>query len=306
MTTEKVKEAFPSLPLQAWEDTKITLHLWLQIVGKIKLDLMPKRNHWWNITFFVSVRGLTSGPIPCEKGSFQFDFDFKDHVFEISPNWAEKKSFHLTDGLSVATFHARLFAMLKELGIKANIVPVPYDHPCTEPFAICETYHSYQQEYVHRFWLIFLQVDNIFKEFSGRFYGKVSPSQIYWHHMDLAVTRFSGEKGPVLPDTSTRADKEAYSHEVISAGFWAGDETVRGPAFYCYTYPSPEGLDKEPLEPEAANWVESNGSPMAMLMYDDLIKSDDPKKDLLAFLESSYQAGAKRAGWPLDELHGLS
>lgn len=303
MKTEKINAVFPPLPLEAWENTKITLHLWLQMAGKVKLDLMPKRNHWWNITFFVSVRGLTSGPIPHAKGSFQFDFDFLHHHFEVSASWDEKRSFNLEEGLSVADFHARFFGILKELGIEANIIPVPYDHPCKEPFAVCETYHSYQKEYVHRFWQILIQVDNVFREFSGRFYGKVSPSHIYWHHMDLAVTRFSGAEGPGLPDTTSRADREAYSHEVISAGFWAGDEAVRGPAFYCYTYPSPEGLDKEPLAPESANWVDSNGSPMAVLMYDDLIKGEDPKKDLLAFLESSYQAGTKLAQWPVGELH---
>ena len=205
--------------------------------------------------------------------------------------------------MTVADFHTEFFNLLTALGIEAKIIPIPYDHPCKEPFATCESYHSYQKDYVHRFWQVLVQVDNLFKEFAGRFYGKVSPSQLYWHHMDLAVTRFSGEEGPGLPGSATQADKEAYSHEVISAGFWAGDETVRGAAFYCYTYPAPSDLDKEPLEPSSAQWVDSNGSPMAVLMYDDLIKNEDPKKDLLAFLESSYQAGAKLADWPLDQFH---
>ena len=142
-----------------------------------------------------------------------------------------------------------------------------------------------------------ITVDNIFKEFSGRFYGKVSPSQMYWHHMDLAVTRFSGRKGPGLPEGSTEADNDAYSHEVISAGFWAGDEKVRGAAFYAYAYPSPEHIEKETLYPSKAIWDLSSGSPMAVLMYDDLIKLNNPKAELLNFLQSSYEAGAKLANW---------
>ena len=289
---------FPQLPLEAWEASKITLHLWLQIVGKVKLNLMPKRNHWWNITFLLCPKGLTSGPIPQKEGSFQIDFNFIDHQLEINTSWGKEESFALVDGLSVAKFHHQFFRALKRLDIQAEIIPIPYDHPCKEPFANCETYKSYNPEYVNRFWNILIQVDNIFREFSGLYYGKVSPSQLYWHHMDLAVTRFSGKRGPELPDSSTTADKEAYSHEVISAGFWAGDENVRGAAFYSYTYPSPEGLDKEPLEPSGANWIEANGSPMAMLMYDDLIKESDPKKALLNFLQSSFKAGAKLAHWP--------
>ncbi|MEO1050975.1 MAG: DUF5996 family protein [Bacteroidota bacterium] len=297
MTISK-NDQFPPLPLEAWEDSKITLHLWLQIIGKIKLDLMPKRNHWWNITFHVSSKGLTSGPIPHEKGSFHFEFDFLSHRLEVATSWGSSESFELKNGLTVAAFHQQVFSILENLGIKAEIVAVPYDHPCEEPFQECETYQSYNAEYVQRFWRVLIAVDNVFKAFSGRFYGKVSPSHIYWHHMDLAVTRFSGDEGPALPDTSTIADKEAYSHEVISAGFWAGDEQVRGAAFYCYTYPAPEGLDKEPLSPSYAQWIDSNGSPMATMMYDDLIQSEDPQADLMAFLESAYQAGAKLAKWP--------
>lgn len=293
---------FAALPLEKWEDSKITLHLWLQIVGKIKLDLMPRRNHWWNITLKVGPKGLTTGPIPYNNGSFQIDFNFKDHRLEIHTSWDENREFDLEDGLSVAQFNQKLFAFLDELNIHAAIHPVPYDHPCEEPFHECETHHSYDPIYVKRFWEILILVDTVFKQFSGRYYGKVSPSQMYWHHMDLAVTRFSGDKGPDLPDSSTKADKEAYSHEVISAGFWAGDEQVRGAAFYSYTYPSPEGIDQEPLQPASAKWIDSNGSPMAMLMYDDLLEEDHPEEALLAFLQSSYDAGAKLANWPDDLL----
>ena len=291
---------FPALPLEAWEETKITLHLWMQIVGKIKLDLVPRKNHWWHITFFVSPKGITSGPIPDDRGSFQIDFNFLDHKLEFTTSWGAYKFFDLVDGLSVKEFHRQLFEILYELKIQARITPIPYDHPCEEPFAECETHQSYDAKYVSTFWQVLITVDNVFKEFSGRFYGKVSPSQIYWHHMDLAVTRFSGRKGPGLPDGSTEADKDAYSHEVISAGFWAGDENVRGAAFYCYAYPSPEGIEKETLYPSVANWDLSSGSPMAVLMYDDLTKLANPKAELLNFLQSTYAAGSKLAKWHKD------
>lgn len=293
-------DQFPELPLEAWEESKITLHLWMQIVGKIKLDIVPRKNHWWHITFFVSPKGITSGFIPDRRGSFQIDFNFIEHKLEFITSWGAYEAFDLKDGLSVKDFHRQFFELLYSLEIPARITPVPYDHPCKEPFATCETHKSYNKEYVGRFWRILISVDNVFKEFSSRFYGKVSPSQIYWHHMDLAITRFSGKKGPGLPDGSTEADKDAYSHEVISAGFWAGDENVRGAAFYSYTYPSPEGIDQERLYPTKAIWDLSSGSPMAMLMYDELIKLDNPKAELLNFLQSSYDAGTKLAKWSRD------
>lgn len=293
---------FPPLPLEAWGASKITLHLWLQIVGKIKLDLMPKRNHWWHITLSLSPKGLTTGPIPYHAHSFQIDFNLREHLLEVHTSWGVDRSFQLVDGLSVAKFHEQLFAIVKELDIHTSIIGVPYDHPCTDPFHTCESHADYDAEYVQRFWQVLIHVDHVFKAFSGRFCGKVSPSQLYWHHMDLAVTRFSGNQGPKMDANATIADKEAYSHEVISAGFWAGDENVRGAAFYSYTYPSPEGLDKEPLLPATANWTDANGSPMAVLMYDDLIKEKDPNQALLDFLQSSYNAGAKLANWSSDLL----
>ena len=292
------KSNWPELPLEAWEDSKITLHLYLQIIGKIKLDLMPPKNHWWHITIHVSTTGLTTGPIPTEKGIFQIDLNFISHNLQVISSWGDSRSFDLADGLTVAEFHKNLFKALDDLGINTTIIPIPYDHPCEEPFHVCQTYSHYDKEYIEKFWNTLVSVDKVFKKFSGKFIGKVSPSQIYWHHMDLAVTRFSGKKGPEMPDSSSNADKEAYSHEVISAGFWAGDEQVRGAAFYSYTYPSPDGLDTEPLLPESAVWVDANGSPMATLMYDDLIKGHDPEGDLMKFLQSSYEAGAKLAKWP--------
>ncbi len=293
---------FTPLPLEDWEESKITLHLWMQIVGKIKLDLVPRKNHWWHITLFASPKGITSGTIPDHRGSFQVDFNFQSHKLELITSWGRYEYFDLKDGLSVKEFHRNFFEILYKLEIPAKITPVPYDHPCKEPFAECETHRSYNMEFVGRFWQILIAVDNVFKEFSGKFYGKVSPSQIYWHHMDLAVTRFSGKPGPGLEEGSTEADKDAYSHEVISAGFWAGDENVRGAAFYAYAYPSPENIESQKLFPSSAKWDLSSGSPMAILMYDDLIQLENPKAELMNFLQSTYNAGASLAGWP-DELN---
>lgn len=294
-------EIFPPLPLEEWEATKETLHRFFQIVGKIRLKLMPRKNHWWYITLYTNSRGFGTGSIPYGSLFFEIKFDLHDHRLLVSNSKGEEQFFELFDGLSVAQFYSRIMQILSDMGIEVHIVSKPYDLSDTIPFESCEKHHTYQKEYVHRFWQIMLQVDHIFKEFSGRSYSKTCPVHLYWHHMDLAVTRFSGNKGPEM-DNAGIADKDAYSHEVISFGFWAGDQEVRAPAFYSYTYPAPEGLDREPLEPEAANWTNSNGSPMAVLMYDDIRDKDNPRELLLQFLESAYLAGAKRAGWDVDAL----
>lgn len=212
----------------------------------------------------------------------------------------------MKDGLSVADFYTKTFKILNKLGIKAKIIAAPYSipdaNPITTPFVQLTKYHSYNAEYVRRFWETLVFTANVFTEFSGRFYGKTSPVQLYWHHMDLVVTRFCGRRAPKLPAESNIANKDAYSHEVVSFGFWAGDENVRGAAYYSYTYPSPPKLDKEPLEPTAAKWQEANGSPMAILMYDDLRDDINPRKALLDFLDSTYRAGAKLCKWKMKDL----
>jgi hypothetical protein len=293
------KPELPELPLPEWEKTKMTLHLYLQIVGKIRLDRMPRKNHWWNLTLYISPKGLTTHAIPYEDGTetFEITFNFIKHQLELLTSRGEFTAFALENGLSVGDFYRKLFSCLKEFDIDVNIVDKPYDLPVTKPFSEISEYASYQNEYVQRFWRIMMWVDGVFREFSGRFYGKTCPVHLYWHHMDLAVTRFSGKKGPELSSEMNLSEKDAYSHEVISFGFWAGDENVREPAFYSYTYPAPEGLGDESLLPGSANWVDSNGSPMATLMYNDLRKEASPRESLLSFLESSYQAGAKLAGW---------
>lgn len=292
---------FPALPLEEWLDTKETLHRYLQIVGKLRMSLMPKDNHWWHITLYVSKTGIATGAIPNKDFTFEVAFDFIDHKLIVWTSKGETHSFNLHDGLSVADFYQNLKTILNELNIKFDILAIPYDLSDRIPFNECKQYHTYNKMAVHKAWNIMLQVDMIFKEFSGKSYSKTCPVHIYWHHLDLVVTRFSGARAPDMGDVS-QVEKEAYSHEVISFGFWFGDDTIKEPAFYSYTYPSPKGIDKEPLHPKSAKWQDSNGSPMALLLYKDILNSDNPKQDIMDFLESSYQAGAKLAGWNIEDL----
>jgi len=294
--------AFPPLPLQEWETTKDTLHLYLQIIGKIRLTLMPRRNHWWNITLYVTTRGLGTGPIPYKFYTFEINFDFIDHQLFIQTSTGASESFALQEGLTVSEFYTSVMRALDVLGIRVALLSKPYDNKSTIPFAEDHSHASYNADWVNRYWRVLVTTDQAMKEFSGRFYGKACPVHLYWHHLDLTVTRFSGKKVPVRPEAST-VEKDAYSHEVISFGFWPGDDQVRFPAFYSYTFPSPDGLDQEPLHPKQAHWTDSNGSPMAILNYEELRQLENPRQMLLDFLESAYQAGAKRAGWPMEALH---
>jgi hypothetical protein len=300
MTNSKALETnFPALPIAEWEDTKNTLHLFFQIVGKIRLTLFPKMNHWWHVTLYLSPKGMTTRPIPYKDMIFEIEFDFIKHKLIITTSRGDEKSFGL-EGVSVSEFYTKVRESLKELGVDVTIRATPYDVPFSNvPFQTDSEHSSYDNEYVNRYWRILVQVNSIFEEFRAKFIGKSTPVHLYWHHADLAVTRFSGKKGPDY-EGGTAADKEAYSHEVISFGFWAGDQTVRAPAFYSYTYPEPEGLAQEPLAPNEAFWNTDNGA-MAVLMYDDLRKHTNPRKALLDFLESAYQAGAKLAQWNLSE-----
>lgn len=283
------------LPLEAWEKTKDTLHLYCQIVGKTRLNLMPRKNHWWFATLYLTSRGLGTSPIPYGGMVFEMDFDFIDHQFQIRTSEGYGKSFPLENGLSVAKFYKQVGTLLRDIGVEGKILAKPYGLPMTTPFAEDEENHHYDREYIRRYWRILVAVDEIFKEFSGRFNGKTCPVHLYWHSFDLAVTRFSGREAQMAK--GSRSDREAYSHEVISAGFWPGDPNVREPTFYSYTYPSPPGLGEQTIQPKAAKWVEVNGSPMALYPYEAMRTAPDSKAALLEFLESTYQAGAKLADW---------
>ena len=290
---------FPSIPLEEWRPTKNTLHLYCQIVGKIRLTLHPRLNHWWHVPLYVSPRGLTTRPIPYAGGNFEIEFDFKDHFLRITTSAGRSEDFGLFDGLSVADFYSSLFLNLGKLGIECEIRAIPYEAPTTVPFAEDQENKSYDKRYVEKFHRTLVAVDDIFEEFRGRFIGKSTPVHLFWHSFDLALTRFSGKPAAVSADAN-RVNREAYSHEVISFGFWFGDDNVYEPAFYSYTAPEPEGLSSEALRPAEAKWQEGNGSHMALLMYEDVRNSVDSHSMVLTFLESAYRAGAHRAGWDVD------
>jgi len=293
---------FPDIPLDAWRPTKNTLHLYCQIVGKIRLAMHPRLNHWWHVPLYVSPRGLTTRTIPYSGENFEIEFDFRDHALNISTSKGEFEDFALFDGLTVADFYSSLFANLAKLGIEPKIWSVPYEAPSTTPFAEDVENKSYDKKYVEKFHQTLVVVDDILEEFRARFLGKSTPVHMFWHSFDLALTRFSGKKAPPIPEANM-VTQEAYSHEVISFGFWFGDDkTVPAPAFYSYAAPEPAGLIEEPLAPSSAKWADSNGAHLALLMYDDIRTLADPGKAVLEFLESAYQAGGKRADWNLEDL----
>lgn len=288
------------MPLDAWRRTKNTLHLYLQVVGKIRLTMHPRINHWWHVPLYVSPLGLTTRTIPHSGDNFEIEFDFRHHKLTIRSSGGGYEEFDLYDGLTVADFYSSVFANLSRLGIQPQIKAVPYDGPSKAPFAEDYENKSYEKEYVERFHRTLVAVDDIFEEFRGRFIGKSTPVHLFWHSFDLALTRFSGKRAPVR-DGAGMVEREAYSHEVISFGFWFGDDKVPAPAFYSYTAPEPDGLADEPLSPAEAKWQESNGAQMAHLMYDNVRESENAREEVLEFLESAYRAGTEGAGWDMDQ-----
>lgn len=296
------ERAYPEIPLDAWRPTKNTLHLFCQIVGKIRLGMHPWINHWWHVPLYVTPRGLSTRTIPYSDGNFEIEFDLHKHLLEIRLSDGRLEDFALYDGLTVADFYSSIFLNLAKLGIDPKIKPIPYEAPSTTPFPEDTENKSYDKEYVERFHQTLVTVDCILNEFRGRFCGKSTPVHMFWHSFDLALTRFSGKR--VTPrEGAGMVEREAYSHEVISFGFWFGDDkenSVAAPAFYSYTAPEPAGLTEEPLSPPAAKWAGSNGAHLALLMYDDVRNAVDPEAVVLEFLESAYQAGEKSAGWDLN------
>jgi Family of unknown function (DUF5996) len=285
----------PPLPLKEWEDTKETLHRYCQIAGKVRMEYSPYRNHWWNVTLYVTTRGLTTGPIPYGRTTFDISFDLLENRLAVTTG--EGAFSFALDDLPVAEFYRRLFEGLRSLEIDASINPESFGLD-DEHTLDTNTYHCTCAEgYVRRYHHVLGWVDQVFKEFAGRFNGKTSPVQLYWHSFDLAVTRFSGRRAPVRSGADP-VTREAYSHEVISFGFWPGDPSFREPAFYSYTAPEPEGLTEEPLHPPAASWQEGG---TALLTYEEVRSSGSPRETLLGFLQSAYEAGAKTAGWDVEE-----
>jgi hypothetical protein len=292
-------ERWPALPLADWKDTYATLHLWTQIVGKVRLALSPNINHWWGTALYVTARGLTTSAIPYEKGIFEVHFDFIAHALEIETSLGESRSFPLVPR-TVAEFHEEFMRALHSLGIDAKIWAMPVEIPRPVRFTLDEFHASYDREYAHRFWQILAAVTPVFQKFRARFIGKSSPVHFFWGSFDLAVTRFSGRRAPERPgaDIITR---EGYSHEVLSVGFWPGDgEVIKDAAFYAYAAPEPAGFKDSTVLPAKAFYNKEKGE--FFLMYDDLRLSESPEQTLLDFCQSTYEAGANLAHWNRGEL----
>jgi Family of unknown function (DUF5996) len=301
-TLADTRPSLPELRLEEWEGTKNTLHLWIQIVGKVRLASTSPRNHWWHAPLYVDVRGLTTRRMHAKGGaSFEIRFDFIDHRLVIAANSGQVETLELADGLSVARFDEQLHKALSRLGIEVTIRETPYGLSSATPFPADEEHAVYDRDAAERFWRILDWTDEIFEGFAGWYCGKTSPVHLFWHGLDLAVTRFSGRRAPASPNASV-VTREAYSHEVISFGFWAGDDRVREASYYSYTAPEPPELRRQPLRPSEAFWAEEGRSPAALLPYEAVRTAANPRTALLAFLESTYLAGAVAAGWDQAEL----
>jgi hypothetical protein len=294
---------WPELPLAAWRETYATLHLWTQIVGKIRLSRAPWLNHSWHVVLYVTARGLTTSPIPDGTRTFQIDFDFIDHLLRISRSDGATRQFALA-GQSVASFYASVMAALDELGIHVAIDEMPNELPEPIRFSQDKLHASYDPDAVRRFFQILVNVDRVFRQFRTGFLGKASPVHFFWGSFDLAVTRFSGRRAPRhpggVPYLSDEVACEAYSHEVSSAGFWPGSGAIDYPAFYSYAYPEPAGFRTAPVRPDAAFFSEALGE--FVLPYDAMRTAAQPDQALLEFLQSTYEAAANCAKWDRDAL----
>ncbi len=283
----------PPLPLDSWSDTLATLHMWTQIVGKLRLDLCPLVNHWWNVPLYVTARGLTTSPMPYGDRTVEVSFDFIDHQLLIDTCEGEVRKLALKPQ-SVADFYQSLIAALAELGVPAKIWTMPQEVADPIPFEKDHQHASYDADAAHKFWHILAWVDAVFKEFRAPFLGKVSPVHFFWGSFDLAVTRFSGRPAPERPGAD-RVTREAYSHEVSSAGFWPGGGDIKGPAFYSYAAPEPAGFAEARVRPQQAFYHPQMKE--FLLMYDDVRTAVSPKAALMEFLQSTYEAAANLGQW---------
>jgi Family of unknown function (DUF5996) len=294
---------WPELPTATWRDTCETLHLWTQIVGKIRFARSPWLNHSWHVALYVTARGLTTSPIPDGTSSFQIDLDLIDHDLRISTSNGTKRQFALA-GQSVASFYAAMMADLAELGIHIAIDEMPSELPEPVRFSIDNKHATYDPHAVRRFFQILVNADRVFKQFRTGFLGKASPVHFFWGSFDLAVTRFSGRRAPRhpggVPHLPDDVACEAYSHEECSAGFWPGGGAIDYPAFYSYAYPEPKGFRTAQVRPDAAFFSEALGE--FILPYDAVRTAAEPDQALLEFLQTSYEAAANAAQWDRDAL----
>jgi hypothetical protein len=291
-------EPWPELPLSEWADTCATLHLWTQVVGKIRLVHAPLVNHWWQVPLYVTSRGLTTSPIPYGVRSFQLDFDFIDHRLIIQTSDGAVETIALAPR-GVADFYAEVLGRLRLLGLETHIWTMPVEIPDAIPFDQDRQHASYDPDYARRFWHILVHADRVCTRFRAEFLGKVSPVHFFWGSFDLAVTRFSGRPAPALtsnsPNLGAWVMQEAYSHEVSSCGFWPGNGGYGRAAFYSYAYPEPSGFSGAKVRPDAAFYDAEMGQ--FILLYDDVRHTSSPDDELMEFLQSTYEAAADLAHW---------
>ncbi len=290
-------EAWPELPLAAWQPTCETLHLWTQIVGKVRLAKSPWLNHGWQVTLYVDARGLTTSLVAYEHGQFEIHFDFVEHILDIRTTGGTSARIPLRPQ-TVAEFHDEVMGALHGLGITVAITDLPCEIAGAIPFTRDDEHASYDKTYANRFWRVLLQVDRVFKQFRTGFLGKSSPVHFFWGSFDLAVTRFSGRRAPLFtgnaPGVSARVMQEAYSHEVSSAGFWPGGKGVDA-SFYSYSYPTAPTFSRAHVHPKAAYWSDALGE--FLLPYEAVRTAADPEATLLAFLHSTYETAAETLAW---------
>jgi hypothetical protein len=298
MSAADREKVWPSLPFAEWKDTCATLHMWLQIVGKVRLALTPWTNHSWHVTLYVTSRGLTTSPIPHGAHTFEIRLDFVEHELRILKSDGATRALKLR-AQSVAKFYGELMSSLRELDLAVEINTTPNEVPDPIPFERDEQHRCYDPEYANRFWRVLVQTDRVFKEFRARFCGKCSPVHLFWGAPDLAVTRFSGRAAPQhpggiphLPDAITR---EAYSQEVSSLGFWPGNAASPTPIFYSYAYPEPAGFAEAKVRPDAAVYLSQLHE--FILPYDAVRTADSPDEMLLDFAQSTYDAASTLGKW---------
>ncbi|MDE3154188.1 MAG: hypothetical protein KGN76_03755 [Acidobacteriota bacterium] len=286
---------WPPLPLAAWQDTYDTLHMWLQIAGKIRMRLSPHVNHWWEVPLYVTARGLTTSPMPHGTRTFALTFDFVDHLLRIDVSDGRTDARPLAP-MTVADFYRDLMARLDRLGLPVAVNTLPCEVPSPIRFTEDRTHAAYDAAAAANCWRVFVQVDRVFKQFRARFIGKVSPVHLFWGSFDLAVTRFNGRRAPEREWPQLPAVmRDAYSHEVISAGFWPGGGGVDEPAFYAYAVPEPDGFRDAPVLPDGARYVPELGE--FILPYDRVRTAASPDAVLLDFLQSTYAAAADLGRW---------
>lgn len=290
-------EPYPPLPLDEWKETNDTLHMWTQIVGKIRLVQTPLTNQWWNVPLYVTERGLSTSVIPCDDRNFSIEFDFLNHKLLVRTSYNEGFEFDL-EPMTVAEFYRKLMSKLKVNGIEVAIKAVPDEVENPIPFAEDDVHSSYEREPVERFFRALSSIDRVFKEFRARFRGKSSPVHFFWGSFDLAVTRFNGKDAPPRPGAD-RIMRIAYDQEVISHGFWTGNGFGE-PAFYAYHTPEPAGFKEAAVKPDAAFYKEEMGE--YLLKYEDVRRSENPDQTILDYMQSTYEAGATAAGWDRENL----